>query len=59
MTLYSRPEANTLNADLLVSIHNNFYYIGTKWYRSVYYNKEDEKSIYGFTSQEVELIQKS
>ncbi|NLP30604.1 MAG: AMIN domain-containing protein [Clostridiales bacterium] len=61
MSLYSRPEgANSLNADLLVSVHNN---AATKSSPNgtevLYYNKEDEKSIYGFTSQEVaELIQK-
>ncbi len=61
MTLYSRPEAaNTLNADLLVSIHNNSATTSAPNGTEVlYYNKEDEKSIYGFTSQEVaELIQK-
>ena len=61
MTLYSRPEAaNTLNADLLVSIHNNSATTSAPNGTEVlYYNKEDEKKYIWFHKPEVaELIQK-
>ena len=60
MSLYSRPEAaNTLNADLLVSIHNNSSESpkpnGTE---VLYYSKNGEKD-YGFTSQQIaDFVQK-
>lgn len=54
MSLYSRPEsANNMNADLLVSIHNNSCEISkAKGTEVLYYNKNGEAD-YGFTSRDV------